>query len=100
MKFSALHLAIARQVALSSLQESEESCKKRNELHTDKADTATSHELLDSLALSSRVVVAVTLEEVDTAPYAKASAKCDYKCLQYSDHVSEERHMCENQKRR
>ncbi len=54
MKFSVLHLAIARQVALPSLQESEESCKKRNELHTDEADTATSHELLDSLALSSR----------------------------------------------
>ena len=81
MKFSALHLAIARQVALSSLQESEESCKKRNELHTDKADTATSHELLDSLALTSGVVVTVTLHEVNNAPGAETTAGGDYESL-------------------
>ena len=50
------------------------------------------YNMLDSLALRTRVVVAVAFKKVDTSPYTKACAKCDYECLQYSDHVVKECH--------
>ena len=71
-----------------------EAAEQRNEGGADQGDTATGHELLDTLGLRAGVIVAVAFHEVDNAPHAKTSSDCDYKGLQNCDCTLKKCHMC------
>ena len=49
--------------------------------HADYGYTSASHELLHSLRLGARVVVAVTFQQVDDTPDTKTSAQSDNESL-------------------
>ena len=44
------------------------------------------------MSIGTRVVVAVTFQEVDAAPHAQAAAQGDHQSLQHVDSVSEKIH--------
>ena len=45
------------------------------------------------MSIGTRVVIPVTLKQVDAAPYAKACAQRNHKCLQYVDTGTEKSHI-------
>ena len=59
----------------------EEAGEKRYEGGADQGNTAAGHELLDSLALTSGVVVSVTFHKVNNAPGSETAADGYYECL-------------------
>ena len=52
---------------------SEQARQERDKGRADEYHTTTGHQLLDSLALGTGIVIAVPLHEVDHAPHGKAS---------------------------
>ena len=71
----------------------EQAGKQRYKGHADKGNAAARHELLHALALCARIVVAVTLHEVDSPPNAKTCAKRDNQSLQYTNCAVKEIHI-------
>ena len=67
--------------------------KRGNRVPADKSDAAARHELLHALALCARIVVAVTLHEVNGTPNAKTCAKRDNQSLQYTNCAVEKLHI-------
>ena len=45
------------------------------------------------MSIGGRVVLAVTFQKVDAAPYAQAAAQGDHQSLQNVDSVSKETHL-------
>jgi len=58
----------------------------------DHGDASAGHELLHALALSTRIVVAVTLQEIDDTPDAETSAERDNEGLKNGDSLIEKCH--------
>lgn len=61
--------------------------------HADYGYTSAGHELLHALAFCTRVVVAVTFEEVDDTPDAETSAQSDNKGLKNGDCLFKKCHI-------
>ena len=66
--------------------------EQRYKNHTNNGYTSTGHELLNALAFCTRVVVSVTFQQVDNAPYAKTSTKGNHEGLQHIDRFIEKFH--------
>ena len=75
------------------LRRGEHTGEQGNERQTNERNTAAGDELLDALRLCARVVVAVTLHEVDKSPNAKTAAQRDNESLQSRDCGSKECHI-------
>ena len=76
----------------------EQAGKQRYKGHADEGNTAARHKLLHALAFCTRIVVAVTLHEVDSPPNAKTCAKRDNEGLKNSYCAVEKCHIpcCRN----
>ena len=61
--------------------------------HADYGYTSTGHKLLHALRFCARVVIAITFQQVDDAPYAEARAQRDNKGLQNIDRFIEKIHI-------
>ena len=77
---------------MSGQSSAEEAAEQRNEGGADQRDTAAGHELLNPLGLSAGVIVAITFEQVDEAPDAKAGTDSDNEGLENSYSVVNEIH--------
>lgn len=62
---------------ISCVRLTEEAGKQRNEYDADQGYAAARHELLHTLAFCTRVVVAVTFEQVDCTPDAETGTERD-----------------------
>ena len=69
-----------------------ETGKLGNELTADQDDATAGHELLDALALSTGIVIAISFQKIDDAPYAEASADCRYESLENLNAAAEKSH--------
>lgn len=80
------------------LRLAEQAGEQRHEGDADEGDTAAGHKLLHALRFGARVVVSVTLHQVDRAPDGEACAKGYYQGLQYGYRAVEECHnsCCRN----
>jgi len=67
---------------ISCVRLTEEAGEQRNEYDADQGYAAARHELLHTLAFCTRVVVAVTFEQVDCTPDAETGTKCDDESLE------------------
>ena len=79
------------------LQSAEETGEQGNEGDANQCDTGTGHELLHALAFGAGVVIAVTLQKIDEAPHAEASAKGDHEGLKNLNSVSKKIHITRRQ---
>jgi hypothetical protein len=70
----------------------EQAGEQRHEDDTDKCNTSASHKLLHSLRFRTRIVIAVTFEQVDCTPDSKASTEGDNKSLKNIDCTVEKFH--------
>ncbi len=59
--------------------------KKRNQGDTDEGNTAASHKLLNALRLSTGIILTISFQKVDAAPYAERTAEGYDKSLQGFD---------------
>ena len=64
-----------------------------DELSADQDDAAASHELLDALALRAGIVIAITFQKVDNAPYTEARADSGYEGLKDLNTAAEKCHF-------
>lgn len=78
---------------LLSFPKLKEAGKLGNELTADQDDATAGHELLDALALCAGVIIAVTFQEVDNAPNAKACADSGHEGLKNLNAAAEKCHI-------
>ncbi len=67
---------------MDRVKSTEQAGEKRDKHEADEGNTAAGHQLFHSLALSSRIVIAVTFEEVDCAPDRKTCAQSNNEGLE------------------
>ena len=67
--------------------------KQGDEGGADQGHTAAGHELLHALALCAGVIVAVTFQQVDSAPDAETCAKRDHEGLENTDSALKKCHI-------
>ena len=67
--------------------------QQRDQGHADQGDAAARDKLLDTLAFGTGIIVAVTLQEVNAAPHAKAAAQGNDESLKNIDSRVKEIHI-------
>lgn len=67
--------------------------EQRNKDQANQRNTAAFHKLFDTLAFCTRIIVAVTLQQIDHTPNAKTSAKRDDKGLKNIDRRIKKLHI-------
>ena len=70
----------------------EKAGQQREQGDADEGNTTARHELLDPLVFGGRIVLAVTFQKIDAAPYTQAAAQGDHQGLQNVDSVCKEIH--------
>ena len=78
---------------LSSPFSSEQSGQLGDKLCPDQDDTAAGHQLLDSLALRARIVIPISFQEVDHAPYTQSGANGRDQGLEDGNRTAEKSHI-------
>ena len=68
-----------------TLGSSEKTGEKRNQGNTDEGNPSSRDELLDTLRLGTGVVLPVTFQKVDAAPYTECTAECHNESLKSFD---------------
>ena len=71
----------------------EQAAEQRHEGDANEGDTAASHQLLHTLGLCARIVVAVTFQKVDNAPNAKTGTKSNNEGLEDTNCRSKKCHI-------
>jgi len=73
---------------------SEETSQERDQFDTNQDDATTDHELFDALALGTRVIVAITFEQVDNPPDGETRhSQCNDQDFENVDCFVEKFHM-------
>jgi hypothetical protein len=90
--FSRINPNISPPFGYAGVAGSEQARQERDKGRADEYHTTTGHQLLDSLALGTGIVIAVPLHEVDHAPHGKASAKGDNEGLQNGNRLIDKFH--------
>ena len=62
---------------ISCVRLTEEAGEQRNKSDANQGNTATGHELLHALGLCTRIIIAVTFQQIDCAPDTEAGTERD-----------------------
>ena len=87
-----IHPLVVIELVLSDGRLAEQTGQQGHEGDADQRDTATSHQLLHTLGLSTGVVIAVTFQQVDNTPNAQTGTQSDNEGLQNTNSRVKEIH--------
>ena len=89
----ALHVYFHVNLPHSLLNSAEKPREKRNQGDTDQCNPSSRDKLFNALRFSTRVVISITFQQINSAPDAERGSECDDEGLKSTDGRVEEFHI-------